>query len=109
MPLSIQKLEILRNGDFLRPAVICGTLFKISGSGRKCAGYEDQGYCVRGENQLFLRGVPPKKESEFAPIESAVREIALLRPDFMSVTCGAGGSAGGTTGAVASLIKTGAA
>ena len=34
---------------------------------------------------------PPKADADFAAVEGAVREIARLRPSFMSVTYGAGG------------------
>ena len=34
---------------------------------------------------------PPKTSDLYASVEHAISEIALLRPDFMSVTYGAGG------------------
>lgn len=40
---------------------------------------------------LSFEVFPPKREAAFAEVEGAVREIARLRPAFMSVTYGAGG------------------
>ncbi|MBR5970698.1 MAG: methylenetetrahydrofolate reductase [Lachnospiraceae bacterium] len=40
---------------------------------------------------LSFEVFPPKKEEQFASVEGAAMEIAALRPDFMSVTYGAGG------------------
>lgn len=40
---------------------------------------------------LSFEVFPPKKEEQFASVERAAMEIAALRPDFMSVTYGAGG------------------
>lgn len=42
-------------------------------------------------NTLSFEVFPPKAGGEMEPIRSAVREIAQLKPDFMSVTYGAGG------------------
>ena len=36
---------------------------------------------------------PPKTDDKYAAVEEAARQIAALRPDFMSVTYGAGGGA----------------
>lgn len=40
---------------------------------------------------LSFEVFPPKTDSAFESVERAVREIAMLRPAFMSVTYGAGG------------------
>lgn len=46
------------------------------------------------EVTLSFEAFPPKKDSDFASVAIAVEKIAQLKPDFMSVTYGAGG---GTT------------
>ena len=49
---------------------------------------------------LSFEVFPPKKDTDFADVEAAakaVKEIAALKPDFMSVTYGAGGSTKGHT------------
>ena len=43
------------------------------------------------EVTLSFEAFPPKKDSDFASVASAVEKIAQLKPDFMSVTYGAGG------------------
>lgn len=50
---------------------------------------------------------PPKKTMSTDKIYTALEEIAALKPDFISVTCGAGGSSGGNspTIEVSSFIK----
>jgi methylenetetrahydrofolate reductase (NADPH) len=50
---------------------------------------------------------PPKKEDGFEAVLGALRELAGLAPDFISVTCGAGGSgaAGENTRRIASALK----
>ncbi|MBQ4416667.1 MAG: methylenetetrahydrofolate reductase, partial [Butyrivibrio sp.] len=48
---------------------------------------------------------PPKKEADFKSVEEAAVEIAGLKPDFMSVTYGAGGGTSRFTADVASLIQ----
>lgn len=50
---------------------------------------------------------PPKKESSLAGMHQALRRMAGLRPDFISVTCSAGGSgqAGVSTCRIARFIK----
>lgn len=48
---------------------------------------------------------PPKVDADFADVEHAVREIARLRPSFMSVTYGAGGGTSRYTLAIAEEIK----
>ena len=40
---------------------------------------------------LSFEVFPPKSGANFDSVQSATREIAKLRPDFMSVTYGAGG------------------
>ena len=44
-----------------------------------------------GKPTLSFEVFPPKTEDKFASVESATKEIAALKPDFMSVTYGAGG------------------
>ncbi|MDR2909550.1 MAG: methylenetetrahydrofolate reductase [Oscillospiraceae bacterium] len=50
---------------------------------------------------------PPKKADGFDAVLGALRELAPLSPDFMSVTCGAGGTGGAErlTRAIASAIR----
>lgn len=48
---------------------------------------------------------PPKKEDAFESVERAALEIASLKPDFMSVTYGAGGGTSRFTAEIASRIQ----
>ena len=54
---------------------------------------------------LSFEVFPPKKDTDFADVEAAVRDIAKLRPTFMSVTYGAGGSTNRATLAIAEEIN----
>jgi methylenetetrahydrofolate reductase (NADPH) len=49
---------------------------------------------------------PPKTDAAKETFESGVRELAALHPDFVSVTCGAGGSAAGPTLEVSRQLAT---
>ena len=44
---------------------------------------------------LSFEVFPPKKDTDFASVEAAALGIAALRPSYMSVTYGAGGSTKG--------------
>ena len=58
------------------------------------------------EVTLSFEAFPPKKDSDFASVAIAVEKIAQLKPDFMSVTYGAGGSkVNQTTREIASIIE----
>lgn len=48
---------------------------------------------------------PPKKDTDFDRIQGATREIAALKPDFMSVTYGAGGGTSRHTVRIAEDIQ----
>ena len=48
---------------------------------------------------------PPKKDTDFASVEAAALGIAALRPSYMSVTYGAGGSTKGHTIKLANEIQ----
>lgn len=54
---------------------------------------------------LSFEVFPPKTESNFATVEKAALDIASLKPDFMSVTYGAGGSQRDNTIAIATKIQ----
>ena len=54
---------------------------------------------------LSFEVFPPKTESGFESVRSAAREIARLRPSFMSVTYGAGGGTSRYTLDIARRIK----
>lgn len=55
--------------------------------------------------QLSFEVFPPKTEMAFESVESAIFEIAKLRPSFMSVTYGAGGGTSEYTLNIAKDIK----
>ncbi len=57
------------------------------------------------QSTLSFEVFPPKQDAAFAEVEAAVREIARLRPSFMSVTYGAGGSTNRATLAIAEEIN----
>ncbi|MGX8700776.1 methylenetetrahydrofolate reductase [NAD(P)H] [Caproiciproducens sp.] len=48
---------------------------------------------------------PPKKDGDIARVKEVVRDISALRPDFMSVTYGAGGGTSRNTARIASEIQ----
>lgn len=54
---------------------------------------------------LSFECFPPKKDSDFTTVRSAVAQIALLRPDFMSVTYGAGGGTSDYTTEIAKQVQ----
>ncbi|MBR2722088.1 MAG: methylenetetrahydrofolate reductase [Clostridia bacterium] len=54
---------------------------------------------------LSFEVFPPKSDAGFSAVEAAVREIAALRPSFMSVTYGAGGGTSQYTLDIAKEIK----
>lgn len=54
---------------------------------------------------LSFEVFPPKKDTDFAEVEAAALEIAALKPDYMSVTYGAGGSTKGHTIKLAGEIQ----
>ncbi len=54
---------------------------------------------------LSFEVFPPKTQSNFESVEDAVKGIAALSPDFISVTYGAGGGTSDYTVAVAEKIK----
>lgn len=60
---------------------------------------------ARDTLSLSFEVFPPKTETGFASVERAVREIARLRPSFMSVTYGAGGGTSRYTLDIATQIK----
>ena len=57
------------------------------------------------EYSVSFEVFPPKTDSAFESVESAVNEIASLRPSFMSVTYGAGGGTSKYTLNIAKEIK----
>ncbi|MDR1066176.1 MAG: methylenetetrahydrofolate reductase [Clostridiales bacterium] len=48
---------------------------------------------ARKKPVISLEIFPPKKEAGFLALVNILREVSRLSPDFVSVTCGAGGSA----------------
>lgn len=56
------------------------------------------------EQTLSFEVFPPKTSEAFDTISSAISEIAALKPDYMSVTYGAGGTNSGFAKQIAALI-----
>lgn len=54
---------------------------------------------------LSFEAFPPKKDSDFATVRTAVEQIARLKPDFMSVTYGAGGGVSSFTADIAQTVQ----
>lgn len=62
----------------------------------------------KGTPSLSFEVFPPKNSESYESIKNSALEIAKLKPDFMSVTYGAGGTTGSYTIDIAeSIVKTG--
>ena len=48
---------------------------------------------------------PPKPTADPSAVQSTIAELSALHPDYISVTCSAGGSGNARTGEIASLVK----
>ncbi|WP_444659036.1 methylenetetrahydrofolate reductase [NAD(P)H] [Caproiciproducens sp. R2] len=59
----------------------------------------------RGRVTVSCELFPPKKDDDIARVQEVVRDISALRPDFMSVTYGAGGGTSRNTIRIASEIQ----
>ena len=59
----------------------------------------------RMENSFSLEIFPPKKEDEFEHVYQVLDAMAQVKPDFISVTYGAGGSNSKKTVEIASYIQ----
>ena len=60
---------------------------------------------AREKVTLSYEVFPPKKDMPFEPVLNAVDKLCLDRPDFMSVTYGAGGGTGHNTVKIASHVQ----
>ena len=60
---------------------------------------------ARDKVTLSYEVFPPKKDMPFEPVLNAVDKLCLDRPDFMSVTYGAGGGTGHNTVKIASHVQ----
>jgi methylenetetrahydrofolate reductase (NADPH) len=59
---------------------------------------------AKGRPTLSFEVFPPKSEDKYETVEMAAGEIAKLRPDFMSVTYGAGGGTSKYSAQIAATI-----
>lgn len=48
---------------------------------------------------------PPKPTADIAAVRSTIEELSALKPDYISVTCSAGGSGNARTPQIAQLVK----
>lgn len=60
---------------------------------------------AQGRTTLSFEVFPPKTEAAYESVERAASQIAALKPDFMSVTYGAGGGTSDYTVNIASMIQ----
>ena len=60
---------------------------------------------LKNKPTISFEVFPPKKDGDLDSIYSTIDELAKLKPDFISVTYGAGGSTKGKTVEIASKIK----
>ena len=60
---------------------------------------------AEGRPTLSFEVFPPKTADAYESVEKAASKIAQLKPDFMSVTYGAGGGTSDYTVKIASTIK----
>ena len=60
---------------------------------------------AQGNPTLSFEVFPPKTEDNYHTVEKAAKEIAKLKPAFMSVTYGAGGGTSDYTVGIVSDIK----
>ncbi len=60
---------------------------------------------AQGKPTLSFEVFPPKTEAAYENVEEAAKEIAKLKPSFMSVTYGAGGGTSRYTVQIASMIQ----
>ena len=56
---------------------------------------------------LSFEVFPPKKDTDFDTVRFAAEQIAELKPDFMSVTYGAGGGTSAYTAEIARILQAG--
>lgn len=56
---------------------------------------------------LSFEAFPPKRDDDFDSVRFAVEQIAELKPDFMSVTYGAGGGSSAYTAEIARIVQAG--
>ena len=54
---------------------------------------------------LSFEVFPPKRQDDFATVGAAAKELVALKPDFVSITCGAAGSQKNGTADVAALVE----
>ena len=48
---------------------------------------------------------PPKPSAELSAVQGTIEELSSLHPDYISVTCSAGGSGNSRTGEIARLVR----
>ena len=60
---------------------------------------------AEGRPTLSFEVFPPKTADAYESVEKAASKIAELKPDFMSVTYGAGGTSAGQTVAIAKAVE----
>lgn len=48
---------------------------------------------------------PPKPSAELSAVQGTIEELSALHPDYISVTCSAGGSGNSRTGEIAKLVR----
>lgn len=60
---------------------------------------------AEGRPTLSFEVFPPKTADAYESVEKAASKIAQLKPDFMSVTYGAGGTSAGQTVAIAKAVE----
>ena len=60
---------------------------------------------LKNKPTISFEVFPPKKDGDLDSIYRTIDELAKLKPDFISVTYGAGGSTKGKTVEIASKIK----
>lgn len=103
--------------DLKARAILAGSGYLKQG-GRSILVLRERNLILYGGRKMKIRDIlaqdkitisfevfPPKTEDAYDSVERAAAEIATLKPDFMSITYGAGGGTSDYTVDIASTIK----